>query len=253
LAPIEFEGPHFRPFYPGRGAREATAGGWSRAGAAILALVASLGLAFPAPQDGPPPEAGPAKATNLVDVAAVDPGIRLDIRYAGKGNFTGHPLYTEARAILQLPVAQALARANRALKSRGYCLVIWDAYRPWSVTKLLWDSAPPEKRKPQFVADPQVGSMHNRGCAVDVSLYDLKAGAEVSMPSAFDEFTERARADYAGGSGQARRLRDLLRGAMEKEGFEVNPAEWWHFNHDTCGQYPLLDVAFSTVERLPAP
>jgi len=197
----------------------------------------------------PPLELGPSRAARLVDAVAVDSSLRLDIRYATPDNFTGHPLYTQARAILQLPVAKALARANRRLHAQGFTLVIWDAYRPWSVTRILWVSAPEEKRKPQFVADPRIGSNHNRGCAVDVTLFDLKAEREAAMPSAYDEFTERARADYAGGSEESRRLRDRLRSAMESEGFAVNEAEWWHFNHKTCKEYSLLDVDFSEVGR----
>jgi zinc D-Ala-D-Ala dipeptidase len=194
-------------------------------------------------------ETGPHRPADLVDIDGVDPSIRLDIRYATPDNFTGHPLYSRPRALLQRSVAGALARANRRLRPNGFTLVVWDAYRPWSVTRLLWESAPPEKRKPEFVADPRVGSMHNRGCAVDVSLADLRTGAEADMPSGYDEFSERARADYPGGSPEARRLREMLRGAMEGEGFAVNEAEWWHFNHETCRQYRILDVGFDEAGR----
>jgi D-alanyl-D-alanine dipeptidase len=220
-----------------------------RAGRVAMAVAAGVALSLAASAQQPPLELGPHREPKLVDIDRIDPTIRLDVRYATPDNFTGRPLYPEARAILQQPVAKALARANRRLRREGFCLVVWDAYRPWSVTRQLWDSAPEEKRKPQFVADPRVGSMHNRGCAVDVSLFDLKAGGEAEMPSGYDDFTERARADYAGGSAEARRLRDLLRAALEREGFIVNEAEWWHFNHKTCREYPILNVGFETVGR----
>jgi D-alanyl-D-alanine dipeptidase len=222
-----------------------------RVGRALWALLAGIVLGAAAARGAPEPplELGPHRKPELVDIASFDPAIRLDIRYATPDNFTGHPLYAEARAILQRPVARALARADRRLRDEGVSLVIWDAYRPWSVTRILWESAPPEKRSPQFVADPRVGSMHNRGCAVDVTLYDLRSDKEAVMPSAYDEFSERARADYKGGSTEARRLRDLLRAAMETQGFTVNEAEWWHFNHRTCKEYPLLDIGFEEVGR----
>ena len=88
---------------------------------------------------------------------------------------------------------------------------------------------PPEKR--EFVADPAQGSKHNRGCAVDLSLFDLETGREVDMPSAYDEMSPRAYPDYTGGSPEARERLDLLRRAMEAEGFIVEPNEWWHFNY----------------------
>jgi len=82
---------------------------------------------------------------------------------------------------LQRPAAEALVRVQRALKEQGYGLVVFDGYRPWAVTKIFWDATPPEKRN--FTADPAEGSKHNRGCAVDLSLVDLKTGREVEMPS----------------------------------------------------------------------
>ena len=194
-------------------------------------------------------ELGRFRRPDLVELTTIDPTIRLDLRYATPDNLTGHPLYSESRGFLQRPVAKALVRAHRRLARQGYGIVVWDAYRPWSVTKQLWDAAPPEKQKPEFVADPRVGSKHNRGCAVDVTLFDRRTGKEAWMPSGYDEFTDRARADYAGGDAGSRRLRDLLRRAMEEEGFTVNDAEWWHYNHKSCRDYRILDVEFEKIGR----
>jgi zinc D-Ala-D-Ala dipeptidase len=146
---------------------------------------------------------------------------------------------------VQRPAAEALVRAHRALKARGYGLLIYDGYRPWSVTKVFWDVTPPEKHK--FVANPARGSRHNRGCAVDVGLYRLRTSKEVPMPSPFDEMSERAAADFSGGTPAERRTRALLRQALEKEGFTVNPDEWWHFDYKDWKQYRVLDVPFEQV------
>jgi D-alanyl-D-alanine dipeptidase len=221
----------------------------SRTRSLPAALAAAWILFCPAAAQEPPREAGRFRRPDLVEVTALDPGIRLDLRYATSDNLTGSPLYPVPRAFLQRPVAKALVRAHRRLARAGLGIVVWDAYRPWSVTKRLWDAAPAEKRQPQFVADPSVGSKHNRGCAVDVTLFDRQTGREASMPSAYDEFTERARADYPGGDPESRRRRDLLRAAMAKEGFSVNDAEWWHFNHASCGKYPILNLDLGRAGR----
>jgi zinc D-Ala-D-Ala dipeptidase len=199
----------------------------------------------PAAQQGPPRETGEFLKPDLVELVTVDPTIRLDIRYATAGNLAGRPVYTEARAFLQRPAADALVRVNAALRTQGYGLLVFDGYRPWSVTKVFWDVTPPDKR--EFVADPARGSKHNRGCAVDLSLYSMSTGHEVPMPSAYDEMSPRAYPSYQGGTAEERETRDLLRRAMEAEGFSVEPNEWWHFNYRDWARYPLLDVQFSEI------
>jgi D-alanyl-D-alanine dipeptidase len=181
----------------------------------------------------------------FVDLGSLDPTLRLDIRYATDRNFLGTPLYPEARAFLRATVAQALLRAHRALAPEGLGLLVFDAYRPWSVTKRMWELTPPAKRG--FVARPERGSNHNRGCAVDASLYTLADGREVEMPSAYDEMSARAASAYTGGTEEARARRDRLRAALAAEGFAVERHEWWHFNHGTCRGYPLVDVPFDRV------
>ena len=177
----------------------------------------------------------------------MDPTIRLEIRYATTNNFLQRPVYSQAKAFLQRPAAEALVRAHRSLKTNGYGIVVFDGYRPWSVTKLFWDSATAEQRRIEFVANPKNGSRHNRGCAADISLFDLSTGKEVTMPSGYDEFTERAFPTYAGGTTESRRLRDLLRAAMEAEGFTVYPAEWWHFDYKDWKQYRIQNIPFAAI------
>ncbi len=193
----------------------------------------------------PPVEKGPFRNPDLVELVKLDPTIKLDIRYATTNNFMGTPFYQQARAFLQRPAAEAVARVNAKLKPLGYGLIIHDGYRPWYVTKMFWDGTPADKH--QYVADPQEGSRHSRGCAVDLSLYDLNTGEEVEMPSGYDEMSPRAHADYAGGTPEERQRRDLLRRLMESEGFQVYPFEWWHFDYENWSQYPILNLSFDQI------
>ena len=195
----------------------------------------------------PPKEAGPFRKPELVELKKLDSSIRLDIRYATSNNFLGRPVYTESRAFLQRPAAQSLVRVNRALHKKGYGLIIHDGYRPWAVTKIFWDATPEDKK--EFVADPAKGSRHNRGCAVDLSIFDLKTGKIVEMPSAYDEMSERSHINYQGGSAESRRLRDMLRAAMEAEGFVVYDPEWWHYDYKDWQSYPILNIPFSEIKK----
>jgi D-alanyl-D-alanine dipeptidase len=185
----------------------------------------------------PPVETEPRLRSDLVDLTTIDPRIKLDIRYAGTDNFMGIALYERAGAYLQRPAAEALGRAQTALADKGYGLLIHDAYRPWFVTWMFWEATPPEDHA--FVADPAKGSRHNRGCAVDLTLYDLKTGKAVEMPSRYDEFSLRAYADFVGGVTKQRALRALLRETMVAEGFEIYPEEWWHFDYKDWRRYPI--------------
>ncbi len=188
----------------------------------------------------------PAQAEGkLVELITVDPSLVLDIRYASDRNFLGFPVYPEARAFLQEEAALALRAVHRDLRSKGYGLLILDAYRPYSVTKLMWDRTPPEKRA--YVADPAQGSRHNRGAAVDLTLLDLETGLPVKMPSLYDDFTERAHHDYQGGSELARQNRALLRSVMEKHGFQALSNEWWHYDYQGWERFPISDKSFQEL------
>jgi D-alanyl-D-alanine dipeptidase len=195
----------------------------------------------------PPKETGDFRQPDLVEVITLDATIKLDIRYATTNNFLSTPMYSQARAFLQRPAAEALVRVNAALRAKGYGLLIYDGYRPWYVTEMFWEATPNDKKI--FVADPKNGSRHNRGCAVDLTLYDLKTGAAVKMPSSYDEMSERAYADYAGGTHEERERRAILRAAMEKEGFTVYPQEWWHFDYKDWKYYSILNVRFEDLGK----
>ena len=195
----------------------------------------------------PPDEPRAARTPDLVELTALDPTNRLEVRYATTNNFLGTRFYDEARAFMQRPAALAVVRANGRLRPLGYGLLVHDAYRPWYVTKMFWDATPPDKR--WLVANPAQGSKHNRGAAVDLTLYHLATGRAVEMPSTYDESTGRAFADYPGGTSLQRWHRALLRNAMVAEGFLVNPSEWWHFDYGTWRDYPLGNVAFDRIGR----
>ena len=216
----------------------------------IPILIFCLPLVLAA-QDAPPKEAGSFRAPDLVELIALDPAIRLDVRYASARNEFGRPFYPEARAFLQRPAAEALVRVNRALKEKGYGLLVFDGYRPWRVTKQFWDLTPADKKI--FVADPKHGSRHNRGCAVDLTLYHLDTGKEADMGGAYDEMSKRSYVTYEDGAKEALGRRDLLRNAMEREGFFVYPWEWWHFDWKDWRDYAVLDVPFAEIGKPASP
>jgi zinc D-Ala-D-Ala dipeptidase len=194
----------------------------------------------------PPMERGDFLRPDLVELVKDDPSIKLDIRYATNRNFLSTPVYEEARAFMQRPAAEAVALASKKLHEQGFGLLIHDAYRPWYVTKIFWDATSPEDHK--FVADPAEGSRHNRGCAVDLTLYDLKTGEAVPMPGLYDEMSERSYPNYTGGTEEQRRNRQTLRTAMEAEGFTVYEFEWWHFDYKDYKKYPILNLTFAEID-----
>ena len=233
VAAVRLDGRRFPRTDPGAGAFRVTPRG-------------PLDSLLAAAQRATPPADSPGVLTpDLVELRALDPTIRLDVRYAGANNFLGAPVYPVARALLQRPAAEALVRAHRRLAADGLGLVIYDAYRPWYVTRTFWDATPDSLRS--FVADPARGSRHNRGAAVDVGLVERATGRPADMPSGYDEFTARAHPDYPGGTTRARWHRDRLRAALEAEGFTVYRYEWWHYDYTGWERYPLLNLRFAEV------
>jgi serine beta-lactamase-like protein LACTB len=195
----------------------------------------------------PPAFKGEFNRPDLVELTTLDPDIKFDIRYATTNNFLGVPFYVRPLAFLQRPAAEALVRINRKLKEDGYGLLVHDGYRPWPVTKMFWEATPDQFRL--FVADPSQGSRHNRGCAVDLTLYDRKTGKVIEMPGGYDEMSDRSYPDYPGGTSLQRWHRDLLRRAMAAEGFTVFEAEWWHFDYRDWKKYPVADPAYARYDE----
>ena len=182
---------------------------------------------------------------DLLELINLDETIKLDIRYARNDNFVGRPVYQEARAFLQPVAVEALARVNSKLRSKGLGLIVFDGYRSWPVTNLFWDVVTKEQRP--YVADPAVGSRHNRGCAINLSLYELSTGRQLEMPSEFDEFNEKSHPDFDRGAITQRRNRDILINTMESDEFEVNPKEWRHYDHADREQYEILNFPIDEI------
>ncbi len=174
---------------------------------------------------------------DLVDLVMIDPRIMIDIRYATANNFMRRRLYPIARALLQRPAAQALVRVQDRAAAHGFGLLIHDAYRPWSITKMMWDETAEASR--EFVANPATGSRHNRGCAVDLTLH--RGGRAVEMPSPYDDFTAAAYRGTMATSGDALANSARLEGWMAAEGFIPLPNEWWHFDWKDWRNYPVQD------------
>jgi D-alanyl-D-alanine dipeptidase len=195
----------------------------------------------------PPRESDSRREPELVDVTQLDSTIKLDIRYATTNNFMGAVFYDQPRALLQRPAAESLVRVHKRLEAPGYGLLIHDAYRPWYVTKMFWDATPADLK--DFVANPANGSRHNRGSAVDLTLYDRRTGEVVTMVAGYDEFSTRSYPRYPGGTSRQRWHRQLLRSVMEAEGFTVYEYEWWHFDYRDWQQYPIMNVTFEQLDR----
>ena len=214
--------------------------------ACMAASVAGCDQIVKQPPHSPKSEIVPTLSGGLVELNRLEPSIRLDIRYATANNFTGRQLYRQARAFLVRPAADALLRANRAARAEGFGLTIYDAYRPWRITKALWDATPPGPKR-HYVANPKRGSKHNRGCAVDLTLHHLADETEVNMPSGYDEFTPRAHRNFAEAPKAALQHRDVLDHVMAAAGFRGASNEWWHFDFIGWQDYPVLDVPFEEL------
>lgn len=186
-----------------------------------------------------PIDPGATAMPDLVDLAQSDPRLRFDIRYATPNNFLHRTLYPVAKAMAQRPVADALIRVQSAAETEGYGLLIHDAYRPWRITKMMWDGTSGEARG--YVANPAQGSKHNRGCAIDLTLVRLSDGQPLAMPSAYDDLTFRARREYMDASAEAIANRAILERLMAAEGFIPLPSEWWHFDWRDWRLYPIMD------------
>lgn len=216
----------------------------ARGGIDRRSAVAGLAL-LPVALRAQPVEPGPFRKVELVELIRIDRRLRLDIRYATASNVAGRALYPEPRAFLQRPAAEALRRAHDRVRREGFGLTVFDAYRPWRVTRTLWDITPPERRG--YVADPARGSRHNRGCAIDLTLHRLSDGAEVEMPSEFDDFSERAHRDFTDAPAIALAHRGVLQRAIEAENFVGLANEWWHFDYADWQAYPVLDLPFEAL------
>ncbi len=184
-------------------------------------------------------------ANELVDLSAFIPGVVLDIRYATTNNFTGSKVYDEARAFARRPVALALLDAQREFNDRGLGIKIYDAYRPYRATVRFYEIS----HDTTYVASPYVGSRHNRGCAIDMTIINQKTGEELKMPTEYDSFTKEAWPSTPAIDMEAGENRKLLIEIMERHGFKVNTSEWWHFDFIGWKKYSVMDVSFAELDN----
>lgn len=181
--------------------------------------------------------------SRLVEIKKYIPNIKLDIRYATTNNFAKIAVYDQAKAFARLPVVLALKSVEQELNKKGLGLKLFDAYRPYSVTVKFFEVADDKN----FVASPETGSRHNRGCAVDLTLVRLRNGKELKMPTSYDSFAPEASPDYQNLPVRVKANRDLLIRVMEKNGFKVLHNEWWHFDFKDWKQYDLMDIPFKQL------
>lgn len=176
----------------------------------------------------------------LVDFGRMHPAALVSMPYAGQKNVAGKALYPVEKCALRQSVAMRLQRAARRVESKGLRLKLFDCYRPLSVQRALWAVKPDER----YVANPVKGSRHNRGAAVDLTLTDA-AGEELKMPSAYDDFSEKAHRGQ--GSREALENLAILDEAMTAYGFTGLPTEWWHYDAKGWESYPLEDRELDTI------
>ncbi|MCW3815113.1 M15 family metallopeptidase [Micromonospora sp. DR5-3] len=254
-------------------------GGGVRGAAVLVVLVAALGSACqrpaphptPAPTPSPTPSPGARAPADFVDVTAVDPSIRTDIRYATAHNFVGRPItgYPEPRCLLTRAAAEALHRVQAAALAQGHSLKVYDCYRPQRAVDdfVAWAKAPgeqqmkaefyPDEPKNRLFADGYIGAptAHSRGSTLDLTLVPVPtpdqpayapgqpllpctapAGRRfpdnsIDMGTGFDCFDPRAHTADARITGPARDNRELLKRLMTAQGFENYPREWWHYRY----------------------
>lgn len=185
-------------------------------------------------------------AKNMVRLDKYIPGIEVDLRYAGTSNFMKLQLYpSHAHAWLQKEAADSLRKVVEELRSLGLTLKIFDSYRPWSVTNMMWEKVKDER----YAADPKKGSNHNRGIAVDLTLVSMKNNKELDMGTGFDNFTDSAHHDFNNLPADVIYRRSILKTTMQKHGFKALDTEWWHYSLSNGKNYPILNIGLDELEK----
>ncbi|RNL50581.1 M15 family metallopeptidase [Pedobacter jejuensis] len=179
----------------------------------------------------------------LIEIKKAIPTIKLDIRYATKNNFMKQVMYGQARAFARKPVVESLKKVQSELNKKGLGLKIFDGYRPYAITVAFYKKASDKN----FVANPKQGSKHNRGCAVDLTIINLKTGKEIPMPTPYDSFSAAAAANYPNVSAEVKKNRDFFISLMRKHKLNVLENEWWHYDFQGWQNYALMDIPFEKL------
>lgn len=183
----------------------------------------------------------------MVELKKIVPGIVYDLRYATKNNFVGKMMYRLGthQTFLRKPAAIALAKSQKILNAKGIGFKVYDAYRPYAVSKKFWKLVQDER----YVANPARGSHHNRGTAIDITLIDLNTGRELDMGTDFDNFTDTAHHSFKDLAPQILNNRQLLKSTMEANGFKALDSEWWHYTYQTDIKFDVLDISFKKLGK----
>jgi len=166
--------------------------------------------------------------------------------YETTDNFTKQKLYKKPKAYVRLEAANALKKVQDTLQLLGLNIMIFDAYRPYTVTKKMWEIVPDDR----YAANPANGSGHNRGVAVDLTLVNLANGSELAMPTPFDSFSDTAHHDFMQLPSDVLANRSLLKKVMEQYGFVALSTEWWHYYLPNPKRYELLDLSFKQMRKV---
>ena len=180
----------------------------------------------------------------LINLERKIPSIVLDIKYATPNNFTKQVIYKEAKAFARKPVAEALDLAQKEFLKNGYSIKVFDAYRPYTATVKFFEIIGDTR----YVASPKTGSRHNKGCAIDLTLVDIKTNKELSMPTEYDSFRKEAWAEAPVSDSEILKNRTILIQVLTNHGFRVNKTEWWHFDFVGCAGFEVLDIPFEELE-----
>ncbi len=188
-----------------------------------------------------------AQKNEMIELKSMIPDIQYDLKYATKNNFTGKRMYPSAtnQTYLVKDAALALQKVAAALKSMNLGIWVWDAYRPYRATVKFWKLIHDER----YVANPSKGSGHNRGIAIDMSIYQLSDGKLIEMPTGFDNFSDSAHHGFMQLAENKIQNRALLKSLMEKHGFRSFDSEWWHYSWPNDKNYEVLNLSFKQLEK----
>lgn len=183
----------------------------------------------------------------MVELKSRIPSISYDLRYASRNNFMQRYMYPvgTSSTFLRQPAADSLLKIQEELKKEGLGLKVFDAYRPYAVTKHFWDLVKDER----YVANPAKGSNHNRGIAIDLTLIELNTGGELNMGTGFDNFSDTAHHSFKQLSQQVLQNREKLKAVMAKFGFTPLSTEWWHYTYQSSIKFDVLDIPFKKLSR----
>jgi zinc D-Ala-D-Ala dipeptidase len=187
------------------------------------------------------------KKNELINLKKLIPTILFDLKYASKNNFTCKKLYKGASTTyMRYDPAAALLAIQNDLNTQGYSLKIFDAYRPYAVTKLMWTLIHDER----YVANPKNGSGHNKGTSVDLTIVKNSTNTELNMGTGFDNFTDSAHHTYTQNfDSSIQKNRNLLKSTMEKYGFKSLETEWWHYSWYSLVGYDVIDIPFKKLKK----